>query len=63
MEREGWCLTFLIRCAGLAKAKKQKEIKEAERRQTLIRILRILSDAARASRGALAFRRSTAALT
>ena len=36
---------------------------EAERRQTLIRILRILADAARALQGALACRRSTAALT
>src|SRR6202021_304051 len=36
MEREGWCLCFLIRYARLAKAKsKRNKLKEAERRQTL----------------------------
>ena len=53
MEREGWCLCFLIRYARLAKAKKsKKQIKEAERRQTLINIRRILRCGARLARRA-----------
>ena len=50
--------------AARKKATESKEKRRiAERRQTLIRILRILADAARALQGALACRRSTAALT